>query len=128
MKFNCKFPSRGIFHSTAWIALGALLLAGSTRLAYAFAGNQDRSVQGRVVDDSDNPLSDAIVYLSDQRTLTVQTYITQQDGAYNFEQLSPNDDYKLWAQRNGKKSKTRILSSFDNRSTFRVIIKIDTGK
>ena len=60
--------------------------------------------------------------------MTVESYITQEDGAYRFEQLSPNDDYKLWAQVDGKKSKAKILSSFDDKHVFRVIIRIDTGK
>jgi Carboxypeptidase regulatory-like domain len=91
------------------------------------AQTTQRSVQGRVVNANDAPIRSAIVYLSDQRTMTVETYITQEDGAYRFEQLSPNDDYKLWAQVDGKKSRPKILSSFDDKPVFRVIIRIDTG-
>ena len=92
------------------------------------AQTPQRSVQGRVVNQNDVPIRSAIVYLSDQHTMTVESYITQEDGAYRFEQLSPNDDYKLWAKVDGKSSKPKILSSFDDRSVFRVIIRIDTGK
>jgi hypothetical protein len=92
------------------------------------AQTTQRSVQGRVVNQSDVPIRSAIVYLSDQRTMTVESYITQEDGAYRFEQMSPNDDYKLWAKVDGKQSKPKILSSFDDRAVFRVIIRIDTGK
>ncbi len=92
------------------------------------AQTPQRSVQGRVVNQNDVPIPSAIVYLSDQHTMTVESYITQEDGAYRFEQLSPNDDYKLWAKVDGKSSKPKILSSFDDRSVFRVIIRIDTGK
>lgn len=94
----------------------------------AVAQGAVRSVQGRVVNASDVPIRSAIVYLSDQRTKAVESYITQEDGAYRFEQLSPNDNYKLWAQVDGKKSESRILSSFDDRPVFRVIIRINTGK
>jgi hypothetical protein len=92
------------------------------------AQTTQRSVQGRVVNQNDVPIRSAIVYLSDQHTLTVESYITQEDGAYRFEQLAPNDDYKLWAKVDGKSSKPKILSSFDDRSVFRVIIRSDTGK
>jgi hypothetical protein len=92
------------------------------------AQTPQRSVQGRVVNQNDVPIRSAIVYLSDQRTMTVESYITQEDGAYRFEQLSPNDDYKLWAKVNGKSSRPKILSSFDDRSVFRVIIRMNTGK
>lgn len=95
---------------------------------YAVAENADRSVQGRVIDAKGTPVRSAIVYLSDLRTLTVESYITQEDGSYRFEQLSPNDDYKLWAQLDDKKSKSKTISSFDSRNVFRVIIKIDDGK
>ena len=91
---------------------------------YALQENSDRSVQGRVVDNNDKPLRSAIVYLSDQQSKTVESYITQEDGAYRFQQLSPNDDYKLWAELGGDKSKSKILSSFDSRREFRVILKI----
>ncbi len=111
-------------------AFGGFALLGviPENAVHADAANTPRSVQGRVVTGTDTPVPSAIVYLSDTRTLTVESYITQQDGAYRFEQLSPNDDYKLWAQLGGKKSKTKILSSFDDRSTFHVILKIAAGK
>lgn len=110
--------------------LGALLCIAQTfgNPGVAFAQAARRSVQGRVIDSNGEPVHSAIVYLSDMRTMTVQSYITQRDGVYRFEQLSPNDDYKLWAALNGKKSKSKILSSFDNRPIFRVILKIDTAK
>jgi hypothetical protein len=101
-------------------------ISGNTKMVAA--QTTQRSVQGRVVNQSDAPIRSAIVYLSDQRTLTVESYITQEDGAYRFEQLSPNDDYKLWAQVDGKKSKPKILSSFDDKPVFRVIIRIETGQ
>jgi hypothetical protein len=81
-----------------------------------------------VVNQNDVPIRSAIVYLTDERTMTVESYITQEDGAYRFEQLSPNDDYKLWAKVDGKSSRPKILSSFDDRSVFRVIIRMNTGK
>ncbi len=114
------------------VAIFLISIACLTRISgnaqSAFAQTTLRSVQGRVVNEKDVPIRSAIVYLSDQRTMTVESYITQEDGAYRFEQLSPNDDYKLWAQVDGKKSKAKILSSFDDKHVFRVIIRIDTGK
>ena len=101
-------------------------ISGNTKAVAA--QSTQRSVQGRVVNQNDVPIRSAIVYLSDQHTMTVESYITQEDGAYRFEQLSPQDDYKLWAKANGKSSKPRILSSFDDRSVFRIILRIDTGK
>jgi hypothetical protein len=114
----------------AAVLLGGLVLVGGGVVApaCAVAQNTQRSVQGRVVNASDTPIPGAIVYLSNARTMTVESYITQQDGAYRFEQLAPDDDYKLWAQVDGRKSKVKTLSSFDDRSVFHVILKIGTGK
>lgn len=110
------------------VLLFGLIFVGAISPSRAAAQNTRRSVRGRVVNSSDTPIQSAIVYLSDTRTMTVESYITQQDGAYRFEQISPDDDYKLWAQVDGRKSKVKTLSSFDNRSVFHVILKIDTGK
>ncbi len=129
---NCMQVARwhGKRVPAAAVVLGAIVwmtnVFGTPGSAFAQAAR--RSVQGRVVNASDVPIRSAIVYLSDTRTMAVETYITQEDGAYSFEQLSPNDDYKLWAQAAGKKSQPKILSSFDDRPIFRVIIRIDTGK
>ena len=129
---ECIQTSRS--HRTRVVTL-AVLLSGLAWLAtgvqatdYATAESTQRSVQGRVVNAAETPIRSAIVYLSDTRTMTVESYITQEDGAYRFEQISPNDDYKLWAQADGKKSKIKTLSSFDDRSVFHVILKVETGK
>jgi len=129
MKDSLKVPSlrrRASLFTVLLCGISCLVLSSLvlSRPAYALQQNAERSVQGRVVDDADQPLRSAIVYLSNQRTMTVESYITQEDGAYRFQQLSPNDDYKLWAQLGERKSKSKILSSFDSRKVFRVILKI----
>lgn len=125
---EARRPTRGrLRHIAILLGIAAIAIVFSSA-GPAVAQGAVRSVQGRVVNASDVPIRSAIVYLSDQRTKTVESYITQEDGAYRFEQLSPNDNYKLWAQADGKKSESRILSSFDDRPVFRVIIRIDTGK
>ncbi|MEO6828419.1 MAG: carboxypeptidase-like regulatory domain-containing protein [Acidobacteriaceae bacterium] len=110
--------------------MSVVLLAGWVIVGgwHAAAATTSRSVRGRVVSAGDSPVSSAIVYLSNARTMTVQSYITQEDGAYRFEQMSPSDDYKLWAQAEGNKSKVKTLSSFDDRAVFHVILKVDSLK
>jgi hypothetical protein len=91
-------------------------------------GQAVRVVQGIVRDSSDQPQANAVVYLQDQKTLEVRTYITQADGRYRFGQLSSEVDYQLWAEYKGHKSKTRSISSFDSKKEFTFDLKIDTSK
>ena len=89
-----------------------------------------RVVQGKVVDKSDAGLKGATVYLKDEHTLAVKSYVASDDGSYRFGQLAQNTDYQLWAEfpAGGKKSAVKNLSSFDTRKTFNIDLKIDTEK
>jgi hypothetical protein len=84
-----------------------------------------RMLTGKVLDKRDNPLVDAVVYLSDKRTQTVKTYIVGPDGAYRFPELSPNVDYEIYAVYKGQKSETRGVSQFDDRKQMNIILRID---
>jgi hypothetical protein len=90
-------------------------------------GQSVRVVQGTVQNSSDQPQANAVVYLQDQKTLEVRTYITETDGRYRFGQLSSEVDYQLWAEFKGHKSKTRSISSFDSKKQFNFDLKIDTA-
>jgi hypothetical protein len=88
---------------------------------------QGRLLSGKVLDGQDNPILGAIVYLSNMRNHEVKTYIVGQDGSYRFPGLS-NVDYEVYAQFNNRKSDTRSLSQFDDRSQVYIDLKIDAGK
>lgn len=85
-----------------------------------------RLVLGKVLDRQDNPLPDAIVYLTNSRTRSVKTYIVGQDGTYRFPALSNSIDYEIYAQYKGHKSDTKSVSQFDDRSQVYLDLKIDT--
>jgi hypothetical protein len=112
-----------------WLLL--LLLACTASWPQGFAqniGQAVRVVQGTVRDSSDQPQANAVVYLQDQKSLEVRTFITEADGHYRFGQLSSDVDYQLWAEYKGHKSKTRSISSFDSKKQFTFDLKIDTAK
>jgi hypothetical protein len=87
-----------------------------------------RTLTGTVLDKSDRPIPDAVVYLTNSKTQAMKTYITQNDGSYRFPELSPNVDYDVYAQRQGKKSNTKTLSQFDDRPQPNINLQIDMKK
>jgi len=85
-----------------------------------------RLLYGKVLDPQDNPLPDAIVYLTNTRNRAVKTYIVGPDGTYRFPALSAAIDYEVYAQYKGKKSDTKSVSQFDDRSQVYLDLKVNT--
>ena len=92
------------------------------------SGPVQRIIQGRVVDKGDAAIRGAVVYLKDGHTLSVRSYISDTNGAYRFGQLGQNTDYEIWAESDSHKSGTKSISSFDSKSEYNFILKIDTAK
>lgn len=84
-----------------------------------------RLLFGKVLDPQDNPLADAVVYVTNTRTRAVKTYIVGPDGTYRFPALSNAVDYEVYAQYKGHKSDTKSVSQFDDRSQVYLDLKID---
>jgi hypothetical protein len=87
-----------------------------------------RTLSGVVLDKSDAPVSNAVVYLKNTKSLVVKTVIAGNDGSYRFPELSPNVDYEVYAQREGKKSDTKVLSQFDDRQKANIVLRINMNK
>lgn len=113
------------------ISIG-LAAAYADPASFAAFGYKDeaqlRTLTGQVLTRGDAPLSNAIVYLKNTKTLTVKTFITDAQGNYRFPALSPNIDYEIYAEYQGHKSDTKTLSSFDSRRSASINLKVDTGK
>jgi len=84
-----------------------------------------RNLQGQVVDSDDKPAVGAVVQLKDTRTLQVRSFITQANGDYHFSGLRADTDYEIKADFNGMSSDNRRLSTFDNRKTATVNLKLN---
>jgi len=107
---------------TRFAVILALVLA--TSLA-ASAQGQSRFLAGKVLDSSDQGIPRAIVYLKNTKSLVIKTYIAEQDGAYHFPGLSPNVDYELYAELNGKRSDVKSVSSYDTKPRLNINLRID---
>jgi hypothetical protein len=87
-----------------------------------------RTLTGAVIDKSDKPVPNAVVYLKNTKSLTVKTFIAGNDGTYRFPELSLNIDYEVYAERNGKRSGTKVLSQFDDREKPNINLRVDVNK
>ncbi|HEY6305064.1 MAG TPA: carboxypeptidase-like regulatory domain-containing protein [Candidatus Angelobacter sp.] len=87
-------------------------------------GSQLRTLTGHVFNSETQPLTKAIVYLKNTKTLLIKTYITDPDGTYRFPALSPSVDYEVYAEYEGTRSDTKTLSSFDTRKQVDITLRI----
>ena len=108
------------------LALALALSLAVPSLAKEKDTSPGRLLTGKVIDSGDSPLPNAVVYVTDSRTRAVKTYIVGPDGEYHFPALSPNIDYEVYAQFNGKKSDTKTLSQFDDRQQVSINLRVDT--
>jgi hypothetical protein len=68
------------------------------------------------------------VYLKNLRTNQIRSYISENDGKYRFSGLDPNADYEIHAEKEGAKSGTRTISSFDSRKEIVLNLKLEKRK
>jgi len=125
--FSVRCLVRNLVISGCLLSIGAAMVEGVPLVA-AQRGPVQRTVQGKVVNKSEAGLNGAVVYLKDDHTLSVKSFISEANGEYRFGQLSQNTDYELWAEHNGKKSPTKTISSFDSKNSFQINLKIDIDK
>ncbi len=104
-------------------SLGAVAVRGVPLAAQR--GPVQRTVQGKVTDKGEAAIAGAVVYLKNDHSLAVKSFISETDGSYRFGQLTAGTDYELWAESNGKKSSTKTISSFDSKNSFQIDLKID---
>jgi Carboxypeptidase regulatory-like domain len=134
MKMNSSTSARaaaGARTAVTALALAFGAFAVGPGIATACAqqhGPVQRTIEGKVHDRDDQPLKGAVVYLKDSRTLAIKSFIADEGGVFHFGQLSQNTDYELYAEFQGKRSKTRNISSFDSKNDFNFTLKIETDK
>ena len=111
-----------------FVALAAGLVPLGTRGVlpplYQAQNLGQRVVMGSVVDANSAPVAGATVFLKNLKTKSIRSYTSNSNGRFRFAQVNMSDDYDLWAEKDGKKSATKTVSSWDARKDFETELKI----
>lgn len=87
-----------------------------------------KTVRGLVTDKAETPIAAGVVFLKNTRSNAIRSYISDDAGNYRFSGLDPNVDYEIHAEKDGAKSQTRTISSFDSKKEIVLNLKIDKKK
>jgi len=87
-----------------------------------------KTVRGLVTDKAESPIPASVVFLKNNRSNAIRSYISDDAGNYRFSGLDPNVDYEIHAEKDGAKSQTRTISSFDSKKEIVLNLKIDKKK
>lgn len=120
---------------TSWVAAVAfaVLAAGLVPMAYqggfgpsvAQAQNLgQRVVSGAVLDANSTPVVGATVFLKDLKSKAIRSYSTDAKGRFRFAQVNMVEEHELWAEKDGKKSPVKTVSSWDTRKEFETELKL----
>lgn len=110
----------------ALLALAAMLIT----VGPAFASPAKKKkpvpklVQGLVLDAADNPVSGAAVVLKDVETGKTIAIYSDNGGNFEFTDLDRDHDYEIKASFKESASEVRKVSSFDNRNTIPMNLKL----
>lgn len=83
-----------------------------------------RVVLGSVVDAASSPVGGATVFLKDLKTKTIRSYTSTADGRFRFTQVNMAEDHELWAEKEGRKSATKTVSSWDARKEYETELRL----
>lgn len=83
-----------------------------------------RAVLGAVVDDTSAQVAGATVFLKSLKTKSIRSFTSTDKGRFRFAQVSMSEDFELWAEKSGKKTAVKTVSSWDARKEFEVELKL----
>jgi len=83
-----------------------------------------RNVAGFVINGDSTPVPGATVFLKNLKTKAIRSYTSAQNGRFRFAQVNMAEDYDLWAEKDGKRSATKTVSSWDSRKDFECELKM----
>lgn len=122
---------RAISVGLAFLLIATLSVAAAAQDKDKEAAKHEASlktVRGLVTDKAESPIASGVVFLKNTRSNAVRSYISDDAGNYRFSGLDPNADYEIHAEKDGAKSQTRSISSFDSKKDIVLNLKIDKKK
>jgi hypothetical protein len=84
----------------------------------------ERLVMGSVVDANSAPVVGATVFLKDLKSKNIRSYTTAENGRFRFAQVKKAEEHELWAEKDGKKTAVKTVSSWDTRQQFETELKL----
>jgi len=107
------------------LAAGVAPIGSRGLLPLAQAQNLgQRVVMGSVVDADSTSIAGATVFLRNTKTKSIRSYTSSKEGRFRFAQVNMSEDYDIWAEKDGKKSAVKTVSSWDARKEFETELKI----
>jgi hypothetical protein len=105
--------------------LGLAPLASRIAVPAAQAQNiGQRVVNGSVFDAESGAVMGATVFLRNTKTKSIRSYTSTKDGRFRFAQVDMSEDFDLWAEKGGKKSPIKTISSWDTRKEVETELKL----
>jgi hypothetical protein len=117
----------------AGVAFAALVvvlapLASRSGSAAPFAAEAQnmglRVVSGYVSDADGNPVVGATVFLKDLKSKSIRSFTSAEKGRFRFANTSMAEDHELWAEKGGKKSAVKSISTWDARKEIEVELRL----
>jgi hypothetical protein len=121
MKFGARVAAGAVF---AALAFGTVSFAGFLTPASHAQNLGQRVVHGTVVDADSAAVTGATVFLRNSKNKSIRSYTSTNDGRFRFVQVNMSEDYDLWAEKEGKKSAIKVVSSWDTRKEFECELKL----
>lgn len=119
---------RAFLHLSAALGIAAVLIVTPALNAKDQDSKPKRSVNGLVLDASDNPISGATVTLTDLKNGKQLASFTGQEGRYSFSSLETTNDYEVQATYKGVSSRARKVSIVDPRAKITLNLQIPPPK
>ena len=108
----------GVFFAVLAAGVAPHALRGLLAPVALAQNSGDRNVSGTVLNSASQAIPNATVFLQDEKTKTIRSFTSIANGHFYFAQVDKGKDFDLWAEKDGRKSAVKTVSSWDTRSDF----------